>query len=158
MEIENALIRLREATAEINRATNDSRTKSVLEKTWILQDRLMFPNQVRLVKYYLSVVSAADSRASISLTRHPRIEFGHSVTSDCAVLFMCVGRTKKAWMASTWLPSCIKSGYVSQRLTASTKSTPFGLAYLWPTSVWKMLTMGEVDTIFPVYPSSALTV
>jgi hypothetical protein len=48
MEIENTLIRLREANAEINRATNDSRTKSVLEKTWILQDRLAFPNQVRV--------------------------------------------------------------------------------------------------------------
>ena len=46
MEIENALIRLREATAEINRATDDARIKSVLEKTWILQDRLVFPNQV----------------------------------------------------------------------------------------------------------------
>ncbi|KAK4251910.1 hypothetical protein C7999DRAFT_37281 [Corynascus novoguineensis] len=45
MEIENTLIRLREATAEINRATNDSRTKLVLEKTWILQDRLAFPDQ-----------------------------------------------------------------------------------------------------------------
>jgi hypothetical protein len=48
MEIENTLIRLREANAEINRATNDSRAKSVLEKTWILQDRLAFPNQVRV--------------------------------------------------------------------------------------------------------------
>ena len=47
MEIENTLIRLREATAEINRATDDVRVKSVLEKTWILQDRLVLPNQVR---------------------------------------------------------------------------------------------------------------
>ncbi|KAK4230517.1 hypothetical protein QBC38DRAFT_507374 [Podospora fimiseda] len=45
MEIENTLIRLREATAEINRATDDSRVRLVLEKTWILQDRLAFPNQ-----------------------------------------------------------------------------------------------------------------
>ncbi|GAB1310409.1 Round spore [Madurella fahalii] len=45
MEIENTLSRLREATAEINRATDDSRVRSVLEKTWILQDRLVFPNQ-----------------------------------------------------------------------------------------------------------------
>ncbi|KAK4237142.1 hypothetical protein C8A03DRAFT_44965 [Achaetomium macrosporum] len=44
MEIENTLSRLREVTAEINRATNDSRTKSILEKTWILQDRLVFAN------------------------------------------------------------------------------------------------------------------
>ncbi|KAK4186442.1 hypothetical protein QBC35DRAFT_268983 [Podospora australis] len=45
MEIENTLIRLREATAEINRATDDVRIRSVLEKTWILQDRLAFPEQ-----------------------------------------------------------------------------------------------------------------
>ncbi|KAK0734140.1 hypothetical protein B0T26DRAFT_736899 [Lasiosphaeria miniovina] len=45
MEIENALMRLREATAEINRATDDARIKSVLEKTWMLQDRLVFANQ-----------------------------------------------------------------------------------------------------------------
>jgi hypothetical protein len=48
MEIEDTLSRLREVTAEINRATNDSRTKSVLEKTWMLQDRLVFPSDVRL--------------------------------------------------------------------------------------------------------------
>ncbi|KAK2072887.1 hypothetical protein P8C59_007214 [Phyllachora maydis] len=45
MDIENALVRLREATAEINRATDDTRIKAVLEKTWILQDRLIFANQ-----------------------------------------------------------------------------------------------------------------
>ncbi|KAF4850999.1 Phosphatidylinositol 3,4,5-trisphosphate-dependent Rac exchanger 1 protein [Colletotrichum siamense] len=45
MEVESALLRLREATAEINRATNDTRMKSTLEKTWILQDRLAFPEQ-----------------------------------------------------------------------------------------------------------------
>jgi hypothetical protein len=46
MEVENALIRLREATAEINRATDDVRMKSTLERTWMLQDRLVFANQV----------------------------------------------------------------------------------------------------------------
>ncbi|OLN82036.1 Phosphatidylinositol 3,4,5-trisphosphate-dependent Rac exchanger 1 protein [Colletotrichum chlorophyti] len=45
MEVESALLRLREATAEINRATSDSRMKSTLEKTWVLQDRLVFPEQ-----------------------------------------------------------------------------------------------------------------
>ncbi|KAK4199154.1 hypothetical protein QBC40DRAFT_349731 [Triangularia verruculosa] len=45
MEIENTLARLREATAEINRATDDPRVRTVLERTWILQDRLAFPNQ-----------------------------------------------------------------------------------------------------------------
>ena len=47
MEVENTLFRLREATAEINRATDDTRMRSILEKTWILQDRLVFANQVR---------------------------------------------------------------------------------------------------------------
>ncbi|KAI2468086.1 Dbl homology domain-containing protein [Annulohypoxylon bovei var. microspora] len=45
MEIENALIRLREATSEINRATDDPRMKNTMEQTWLLQDRLIFPNQ-----------------------------------------------------------------------------------------------------------------
>ncbi|KAL7629427.1 hypothetical protein AAE478_000947 [Parahypoxylon ruwenzoriense] len=45
MEIENVLIRLREATAEINRATDDPRMKTTMEQTWLLQDRLVFPNQ-----------------------------------------------------------------------------------------------------------------
>lgn len=44
MEIENALVRLREATSQINRATDDARVKTVLEKTWLLQDRLVFPD------------------------------------------------------------------------------------------------------------------
>ncbi|KAI1385058.1 Dbl homology domain-containing protein [Hypoxylon trugodes] len=48
MEIENVLIRLREATSEINRATDDPRMKTTMEQTWLLQDRLVFPNQQRL--------------------------------------------------------------------------------------------------------------
>lgn len=46
MEIEDTLVRLREATAEINQATNDSKIKATLEKTWILQDRLVFSGHV----------------------------------------------------------------------------------------------------------------
>ncbi|KAH7326485.1 hypothetical protein B0I35DRAFT_136518 [Stachybotrys elegans] len=45
MEIDSTLIRLREVTAEINRATDDTRMKAVLEKTWLLQDRLAFPSR-----------------------------------------------------------------------------------------------------------------
>ncbi|KAI0817675.1 hypothetical protein GGR55DRAFT_31000 [Xylaria sp. FL0064] len=45
MEIESVLIRLRETTAEINRATDDPGIKASLEQTWLLQDRLVFPNQ-----------------------------------------------------------------------------------------------------------------
>ncbi len=54
MEIENVLIRLREATAEMNRATDDPRMKTTMEQTWVLQDRLVFPNQVGLVSPYTS--------------------------------------------------------------------------------------------------------
>lgn len=46
MEVDGALTRLREATAEINCATDDPRMKATLEKTWLLQDRLVFPNRV----------------------------------------------------------------------------------------------------------------
>ncbi|OTA53570.1 Dbl homology domain-containing protein [Hypoxylon sp. EC38] len=48
MEIENVLVRLREATAEINRATDDPRMKNSMEQTWLLQDRLVFPHQQKL--------------------------------------------------------------------------------------------------------------
>ena len=46
MEVESTLSRLREATSQINLATDDAQVKAVLEKTWLLQDRLGFPNQV----------------------------------------------------------------------------------------------------------------
>ncbi|KAK1239664.1 hypothetical protein MKX07_001118 [Trichoderma sp. CBMAI-0711] len=45
MEIDNTLTRLREATTEINRASNDDQIRVTLEKTWILQDRLAFPDR-----------------------------------------------------------------------------------------------------------------
>lgn len=49
MVIEDVLIRLRETITEINRATDDSGMKATMEKTWLLQDRLLFPDKVRLV-------------------------------------------------------------------------------------------------------------
>ncbi|KAL5611590.1 hypothetical protein BROUX41_000826 [Berkeleyomyces rouxiae] len=45
MAVEEALIRVREATTEINKATTDARMKTTLERTWMLQDRLVFSNQ-----------------------------------------------------------------------------------------------------------------
>ncbi|KAJ3477631.1 hypothetical protein NLG97_g8791 [Lecanicillium saksenae] len=45
MEVESSLIRLREATSIINKATDDANTKARLEQTWILQDRLAFPGR-----------------------------------------------------------------------------------------------------------------
>jgi hypothetical protein len=46
MEVESTLTRLREAIAEINRATETAQNWAVLEKTWLLQDRLVFPQRV----------------------------------------------------------------------------------------------------------------
>lgn len=43
LEIENVLVRLRETTSDINRATDDPQMKVVIERTWLLQDRLEFP-------------------------------------------------------------------------------------------------------------------
>ncbi|KAL1901713.1 hypothetical protein Cpir12675_000220 [Ceratocystis pirilliformis] len=40
MAVEEALIRVREATTEINKAPTDARMKTTLERTWMLQDRL----------------------------------------------------------------------------------------------------------------------
>jgi hypothetical protein len=54
MEIENVLIRLREATNEINRATEDPRMKVLMEKSWILQDRLVFANRVYFLPFSLT--------------------------------------------------------------------------------------------------------
>jgi hypothetical protein len=56
MEIENVLFRLREATNEINRATDDPRMKITMERSWLLQDRLVFPNKVckRCAQYSIS--------------------------------------------------------------------------------------------------------
>jgi hypothetical protein len=46
MEVETALMRLREATSEINRSAEDNLMKGTLEKTWLLQDRIVFPDRV----------------------------------------------------------------------------------------------------------------
>lgn len=56
MEVDDVLVRLREATAEINRATDDNRMKSTLERTWLLQDRLVFPDRVRNSPLYLKYI------------------------------------------------------------------------------------------------------
>jgi hypothetical protein len=46
MEVETALARLREATIEINNSATNQDMKTTLEKTWLLQDRLVFPDRV----------------------------------------------------------------------------------------------------------------
>ncbi|KAG5657225.1 hypothetical protein KAF25_001814 [Fusarium avenaceum] len=54
MEVETALMRLREATSEINRSAEDNLMKGALEKTWLLQDRIVFPNRVRFALFIIT--------------------------------------------------------------------------------------------------------
>lgn len=52
-ELEKVLFRLREVTAEINKATHDPFTRNRIEKTWLLQDKLVFPNEVGCPQVHL---------------------------------------------------------------------------------------------------------
>ena len=45
-EIDKVLVRLRETAREINKATDDPDKRKLIEKTWQLQDRLLFEHQV----------------------------------------------------------------------------------------------------------------
>lgn len=46
MAAESVLVRFQEATAEINQVTNDPQMRNTLARSWLLQDRLVFPNKV----------------------------------------------------------------------------------------------------------------
>jgi hypothetical protein len=86
MEIENTLIRLREATTEINRATDDARIKSTLEKTWMLQDRLVFPNQVKSQQHIPRLLLTGTQQLDAASKNRIR-SFGH--LQLCGALHVC---------------------------------------------------------------------
>ncbi|KAI6250420.1 hypothetical protein HI914_01654 [Erysiphe necator] len=46
LSIETVMMRLREATSAINQAADDPQMKSVMEKSWLLQDRISFPDML----------------------------------------------------------------------------------------------------------------
>lgn len=92
MEIENTLTRLREATTEINRASDDEGVKSILEKTWILQDRLAFPDRVRCLLYYRFMGFNKANIRSRNLMQFQKTRYGHSVIFVFAERFMSVGK------------------------------------------------------------------
>ena len=100
MEIENVLIRLREATTEINRATDDPRMKVTMEKSWLLQDRLVisdivsFRDALRCLTFELLLTS------SYSLTLVRRAEFVLLVISNFVACFMSHGRQLMVLMVS----------------------------------------------------------
>ena len=60
-DLEKVLYRLREVTAEINKATHDSQTRDQIEKTWLLQDKLVFVDEVGSLICVMSVVRANQS-------------------------------------------------------------------------------------------------
>lgn len=99
MEVDGVLTRLREATAEINRATNDSQMKATLERSWLLQDRLQFPSKVMylaLLSFYkmkviLILILIFEFTARNSMPP-PRIESEPLATSDSAARCTSVGR------------------------------------------------------------------
>lgn len=142
MEIEATLVRLREATAEINRATDDSMIKATLEKTWILQDRLVFPNQVcpRRVKYHRRTLTG--SRAS---TRLRRTRFDHSDTFSSAEPSTYAGRPKKALTASIWSRYCIGTGCVLHWQAVQTRYTRYRLVSTSRQPRSRILTTAEVS-------------
>jgi len=89
LELENALIRLREATSAMNRATDDPHTRTTLERTWLLQDRLVFPDQVSDAK-----CMAVDNSLTVfqrNSSRWQKVAFAHLAISDFAVFFTSVG-------------------------------------------------------------------
>ena len=123
MEIESALIRLREATGAINRATDDERTKATLEKTWLLQDRLVFPDQVRNpVLPCVGTRRPADDRPSDS-TRPLEAAFGRLAMSSSAASFTSAGKPRMASRAATWCACCIANASASRRPASRTKPT-----------------------------------
>jgi len=81
MEIEDTLARLREATAEINRATDNSKIKDTLEKTWILQDRLVFPDRV------CSYKPRVKKHTNPQIEYRRRIQEPDPVTRTCSALW-----------------------------------------------------------------------
>lgn len=100
MEIESALSRLREATAEINKATDDAEVKNTLEKTWLLQDRLVFPHRVR---FHLRPIRFLHNTNNLSRTWMPQPEtkYVHLGVSSCVVSCMCAGKRQSGLMEST---------------------------------------------------------
>jgi hypothetical protein len=105
MEVEGALMRLREATAEINRATNDTQMKAILEKTWLLQDRLVFPKQVCLYKTYHQIRSVNSGFSKLMLLQ--RTASGLLDMCAFAELYTCAGRQNKGFTASILYASSI---------------------------------------------------
>ena len=60
--IEKVLYRLRETATEINKATNDQQTRDRIQRSWYLQDLLVFSSQVSLPIFVLPDVLSVNDR------------------------------------------------------------------------------------------------
>ena len=86
-EIEKVLFRLRETAMEINKATNDEYAREKIQRSWHLQDLLVFPNPV-------SIINRSIQRLVYMLIQivPPRLQlhspFDHWVMLFFAVFFM----------------------------------------------------------------------
>ena len=52
-EVEKVLFRLRETAMEINKATNDEYAREKIQRSWHLQDLLIFPDPVSIVHSFV---------------------------------------------------------------------------------------------------------
>ena len=89
------LIRLREATTEINRATDDPRMKVIMEKTWLLQDRLVFTEMVSNDPHLDPCILSSYNCGS--LMQGLRVSFEALDMSIFVVCSMFLGNPEKAW-------------------------------------------------------------
>lgn len=87
-ELEKVLYRLQETTREINRATDDPDTRSRIEKTWLLQDRLVFRSFDGDLRSQIAGASSrywTNTQLPITSTNTIRL-LGHVLV--CGVLFV----------------------------------------------------------------------
>jgi hypothetical protein len=84
LEIEKILLRMRETTATINKATDDPKMKASIEHTWLLQDRVVFGDQVRMRLSHNFQI-----RKAYSLITSPHLYLG--LPSEAWGIFTCVG-------------------------------------------------------------------
>lgn len=82
--IEKVLFRLRDVAKEVNRARDDPSTRVLIEKTWLLQDRLVFSEEVR-TSIQLHLYPALTDQAQIVCPPQIRL-LGHVLL--CGVLYV----------------------------------------------------------------------
>lgn len=94
MEVETALMRLREATSAINHSTEDNLMKDTLEKTWLLQDRIVFPNRVGFTDALSSHAVNTRLETRRELEKSSALVWTHTVVWGPACLLADINRCR----------------------------------------------------------------